>query len=432
MGLWMATALVVGNMIGTGVYLLPANLAPLGWNAVVGWAITLTGSACLALVFAELSAKLPTVGGPYAFAREAFGRPTAFAVAWSYWISLWVGNAAIAMGGISYLGFLVPGLRNHAGLQVMVAIALVWAFTAINGLGVRAAGRLQIIVAAIKLFPLVLVGALIVVMILMSNEPSATPIDAVPLSFTAMTSAATLTLWAMLGLESATVPSDHIRNPNRTIPVATVLGTGLTGLMYLLVCSGPMLLIPAATIASSSAPLSDFASLHLGSLAGRMVAATATLSALGALNGWILLQGEMPAALARDGVFPAWLGDTTSRGVPIKAHITSSLLLTGALALNAFRPVVKLFEFLILVATTASLVLFLACAAAALKLSMQGRVRQSTGFRLIALVGVIYSIWTLIGAGLEATGWGLALLAMGLPVYAVMSRRRRPDSSTLS
>ncbi|HWT52879.1 MAG TPA: amino acid permease, partial [Caulobacter sp.] len=145
LGLWMCAALVVGNMIGSGVFMLPASLAPYGWNAVIAWLLTIGGALCLAYVFARLAQAFPRAGGPFAYTEEAFGRPAGFLVAWSYWISVWVSNAALAIAAVSYLSVFLPALAKTPGLPAVVTVAVVWLATAVNCAGARSAGWTQVV-----------------------------------------------------------------------------------------------------------------------------------------------------------------------------------------------------------------------------------------------------------------------------------------------
>lgn len=425
LGFWMCTALVVGNIIGSGVFLLPTSLAPFGWNAVFGWILTIAGAICLAFVFAQLARAMPRGGGPYAYTLEAFGRAPAFAVAWSYWISLWVGNAAIAAAAISYLSVFFPAIGQIAGLPAVLTCAAVWLFTAINCRGVREAGAVQMVTTGLKLLPLLAVMVLAVLLLFQQGPRVLMPFHAADISVSGITAAATLTLWGMLGLESATVPADSVEDPERTIPAATLAGTILTGVIYLVVCSAVVLMVPSSIASVSNAPLADFVSLYWGTNARDVLALFAAISALGALNGWILLQGELPAAMARDGVFPRWLGKVSGRGTPVRAHLVSSALLTAIVCLNYQKSMAQLFTFIILLATSASLVMYLACALAALWLLYKGKMKGSPVFAVVAVLAGAYSVWTLIGAGLEAAGWGAVLLLAGLPVYWIMRPRQK-------
>ena len=419
MGLWMALALVMGSMIGSGVFLLPASLAPLGWNSVFGWAITVAGALCVATVFAHLCRALPKAGGPYAYTRAAFGDGAGFAIAWAYWISMWVGNAAIATGAVSYLSQLFPAV-GQPGISAAVTIAIVWLFTLINIGGTKLAGQVQVVWTIIKLLPLVAVIGLAAYVLATKGGSVITPFAPESISLSAISTATILTLWAMLGLETATVPADKVENPERNISRATLIGTGGAGLIYILVCSAVVLMLPAALTAASPAPFSLFVETYGGTQTGLAIAAFGAISALGALNGWVMVQGELPAAMARDGLFPAFLGRASANGTPRNAHLFTTSLLTVVILMNSSRSMAAMFEFLIILTTAIVLVMYLGCVAAAVMLIRKGQMQASAGFGVILALAALYSLWTIYGAGWEALGWGLALLLAGLPVFALM------------
>lgn len=422
LGLVMCTALVVGNMIGSGIFLLPATLAPYGWNSIFGWILTIAGGLLLAVVFAALSRNFPRAGGPYAFTQEAFGPMAGFLVAWSYWISIWVGNAAVATGAVSYLSVFFPSLSTTTGLHASVTIAVIWLLTAVNCRGAYLAGSVQLTTTLLKLLPLIAVIALAAIVIVGDGGASLAPFEAEKISLGPITAAATLTLWGLLGLESATVPAEKVKDPARTIPRATMFGMALTGVIYLLACSAIILLQPADEVAASSAPFADFVSRHWGENAGRWLALFAAISGFGALNGWILLQGELPYAMAKGGVFPAFLAKVSSRDTPVRAHVVSSALLTGVVTLNYAKNMTEMFTFVLLLSTTASLVMYLACSLAALKMKHEGRLQASSALIVIAGAAAVYSLWAIYGAGAEAVGWGAVLLLAGFPVYFIAKR----------
>ncbi len=413
----MATALVVGNMIGSGVYMLPASLAPYGWNVIPAWGITIAGSLAIAAVFAGLCRQMPQAGGPYVYVRAAFGKDVAFFIAWSYWISLFVGNGAIAVATVSYLSSFVPALASNALWSTAITILLVWTMTLINISGTRNAGWVQLVSTLLKILPLIAV--VIIAAIAAPQGGLSLPDPHRPeIGLAAITTAGTLTLWAFLGLESATVPAGKVSEPEKTIPRATFGGTAITGLIYLFACTAVILLLAPEAAARSAAPFADVIGRYWGANAAHIVAAFAMISALGALNGWILLQGEMPAAMAAGGVFPRGLASLAPNGVPVRAHILSSSLVTAILALNASKTTVSLFTFVALIATTAALVMYIVVAAAALRI---GGVK-----RWVAVTAGIYGLWALIGAGLEANVWGGLLLVLGLPVWFLMRQNRQP------
>lgn len=427
MGLWMALALVMGSMIGSGVFLLPASLAPLGWNSVLGWMITVAGALCIAAVFAQLSRAVPKAGGPYAYTRAAFGDGAGFAIAWAYWISMWVGNAAIATGAVSALSKIFPAV-GETGTSAAITVAIVWFFTLINIMGTKLAGQVQLVWTIIKLLPLVAVIGLAAWVLADSGAATVRPFIATEISLSAISTATILTLWAMLGLETATVPADKVTDPERTIARATLLGTGAAGLFYIVVVSAVVLMLPAALTAASPAPFADFVETYAGnSNAGLVIAAFAAISALGALNGWVLCQGELPAAMARDGLFPAFLGKAAPNGAPRNAHLFTTVLLTIVILMNSSRSMAAMFEFLIILTTSIVLVMYLGSTAAAFQLWRKGALQAPPIFPLIMVLAALYALWTIYGAGWEALGWGLALLIAGLPIFALvrLSKQRR-------
>lgn len=421
-GFWVCLALVIGNMIGSGVFLLPAALAPFGWNGVAGWVVTTAGALCLAVTFGRLARAFPKAGGPYAYAREAFGPLVGFVVAWSYWISMWVGNVAIATGVIAPLSTVFPGV---APFSVLFTLALVWGLTAINCFGARTVGNIQLVTTILKFLPLVAVVILAALVIGGDGGASPPPWRGEDIRLTGeggIAAAAAITLWAFLGLESATIPAERVERPERDIPRATLTGTAIAGAIYLFACSAVALLMPAGEIAQSGAPMADFVARYWGAAAGTAIALFAAVSAFGALNGWILMQGELPWAMAKDGVFPAWLAKLSPRGTPVRAHVVASLLLTAVLAINQARSMTELFQFLILLATSASLVAYLVCALAALRLSKREGIEAGGLLVAIFVAAALFSVWAIWGAGGEAAAWGAVLLLSGAPVYWLTRR----------
>ncbi|MGI9627451.1 MAG: amino acid permease, partial [Longimicrobiales bacterium] len=353
-GFWTCFALVVGNMVGAGVYLLPSSLAAIGPISVLGWVLTGLGGMSLAYVFAGLARARPAEGGPYAYTRMGLGDFTGFLVAWGYWISVWVGNAAISIAFVGYLTPLLPGAFGTQTATAVLAISAIWILTAVNLRGIQAAGRLQIVTTALKVIPLIAVGTLGLLYIDLGNltpvNPSGRP------AVSAVTASAALALWALLGLETATVPADNVADPQRTIPKATMLGTGFAAVFYLLSTVAIMGVIPSATLAESSAPYADAAAAMWGSTARMLVSVGAAIAGFGVLNGWILISAQIPYAAARDGLFPARFLAMSKRGVPVFGLLLSSVLTTALVATNFTRGLVGLFTFSVLLATLTALI----------------------------------------------------------------------------
>jgi APA family basic amino acid/polyamine antiporter len=420
LGFWACTALIIGNCIGSGVFLLPAALAPFGANNLPAWLFTAAGAMALALVFASLSHAYPKAGGPYAYAHAAFGPFAAFIVAWGYWISIWVGNAAIATGTVSYLVPLLPSLGRLPAAAASVTLLMLWSLTGVNAYGIRASARVQGITTILKVLPLVAVA-----MLGLWLHPGGAAAHE-PWSLGGTTAAATLALWTLLGLESATIPAGKVHDPGRTIPRATLAGTLATAALCGLACCTVLLLLPPSLAAQSNAPFVDVARRFWGGWAGDVMALMAAISGFGALNGWVLLQGELPQAMARDGVFPRIFATESARGTPAFALTFSSLLVSVLILANYHKSMVKVFTFMILLSTTACLVMYAVCSLALLRLQWTGRLgparRHTLPLALAGMAAALYSFWAIAGAGPEALSWGCVLLALGAPVYWLVRR----------
>lgn len=413
LGFWALLALVIGNMIGSGIYLLPATLAPLGWNQMIGWLITIVGALSLALVFAGLAARVPKAGGPYAYADAAFGPLAGFVAAWAYWVMTWVGNGAIAIAVISNLSLIFPAIGQTPGLPAMLAVACIWLLTLVNISGVRSAGRVQEVTTLLKVIPL-LALILLAIWFAFSGAPRA-PDPGVPLTGDNIALAVGLTFWAFLGLESGTVPADKVENPERNVPRATMIGIAIAGLIYLGISLSFAFYMPVDEAAASPAPVADFLGKTFGTGIAAAVALFAAISAFGTLNGWILVQGEMPWAMARGGVFPAWFAKESARGTPLRGHLISSALLTVMVLLNMQKGMGKLFEFIGSVSISAGLVAYLLSALAAIKL-----VPGSPRTLVAALIAVGFTLWAEWGLGLNVIQYGALLLGAGLLLYPLV------------
>ena len=422
-GLAAATALVVGNQLGVGVFTLPAALAPYGWNAVFGWAASIAGALALAHVFGRLAVAVPGSGGPYPYTCAAFGERAGFVVAWSYWMNLWVGNAAVPVACVGFLAVFWPSLGEDRRLATGVAVAFVWMLTLINLRGVGAVGRVAVGTTAVKLVPLAAAAALGVWVLARHGAAALTPAP-VPISAHGIAASALLALFALLGMESASVPGGKVRDPGRTIPRAALWGTALSAFVSFAVASAVMLMADARAVAASPAPIADFAARWIGGGWAKPLAAFAVVAGLGSLSGWVLLQGEVPAAMARAGVLPRALARVDARGTPVTAHLVSSSLLSAVLLMNASASMIGVFAFIVQLSVLASLLTYAVCSAAAIRLRAGGR-----GFTVVALFAAAYAGWALTGADAKSLEWFAALMLVGLPVYALM-RWRSPDGAT--
>jgi APA family basic amino acid/polyamine antiporter len=413
----MAVALVMGNMIGSGVFLLPASLAAFGGLSLVGWVVSAAGATCLALVFARLARIDPAAGGPYAYTRRAFGDLPAFLVAWGYSVSVWSSMAALAVAGVGYLDPFFPTIVRTPILAASLAIGMLWLLTLINIAGVRRAGQVQVLTTMLKILPLAVVG----IGGLFFFAPAHFAVNATSFSDGAgqVTQVATLTLWAFLGLECATIPAGNIANPERTIPRATLVGTLLAAAIYIVSTVGVMSLVPPALLATTTAPFADGARALFGNTAAALVALGAAISCFGALNGWTLISGQLPLAVARDGLFPQVFTRVTPHGTPVAGMLIGGTLATALIAMNHTRSLVELFTFMILLSTLSTLVPYVFCALASFRIG-----HMAAPAKAIAGLAFAYGLWAIGGAGAETVYWGFLLLIAGLPVFVWVTRGR--------
>lgn len=423
LGLAMVTSLVVGNMVGSGVFLLPASLAPYGGASLVGWLVTTAGSILLGLVFARLARRLPAAGGPYAYTHQAFGEFAGFLVGWGYWISCWSAVSAIAVAMTGYLGDLAPALTRTPAAAAGTAISAIVLLTAVNIAGVRQSGWVQLATTILKVLPLVAVALFGLPRLVPANFAPFNPTDGS--AFGAVQACVALTLWAFLGLESGTVPAGDVRDAARTIPRATVLGVVIASLLYVAATVAVMGMVPREVLASSSAPFAEAARTLWGPHAGTLVAAGAFISCFGALNGWILVASQVPAAIARRRLFPAFFARLSGRGTPALGLALSGVLSSILVAANFTKGLVGMFTAMILLSTLASLIPYTFCTMAEALLSVRERLagtRAAVGGALtLSALAFVYAMIATAGSGQETVYWGFLTLLAGIPVYVVIT-----------
>ncbi len=419
-GLVTVTTLVLGNMIGSGVFLLPASLAPYGAYSLAGWLVSACGALLLASVFFRLAKRAPRAGGPYAYSREAFGDCVGFLVAWMYWVALVGGIAAIAVAFASYLSALFPVIGTRPLFGALTALAAIWVLTLVNIAGVRSAGNVQIITTVLKLLPLLALAVFGFAHFdpqLMAPGPQAgAPLHAISLSVAA-------TLFAFIGVECATIPAAHVRNPEKTIPRAALLGTAIAAAVYIACTTAVMGLLPEAVLAHSQAPFADAGRLLWGHWAGWLIAGVAAISCFGAVNGWTLIAGQFPQAVARDGLFPAVFARDSRYGTPAPALLISALINSLLVLANFSHGMVALFTFIVLLTTLSTVVAYLFCAMADIVLAHRSGKPVPLRDTVFACAAFAFAVWAALGAGQEAVYWNFALLIIGIPLYVWQTRR---------
>jgi APA family basic amino acid/polyamine antiporter len=331
-GLPVAIALIVGSIIGVGIFNLPTSLASFGPISLVSMVLTTIGALSLAMLFAALSRRLPADGGPYAYARVAFGNAFGFANAWSYWITAWAGNAAIAVGWVLYVEEFVNKDHNSAVSALLVLVGL-WLPALINLSGVKNMGAVQVVTTVVKFAALAFMA---VVGIFFVDRANYSPFNVSGESaLAAIGGGMAIALFSYLGVETATVAAAKVKDPDRNIPRATILGTLATAAVYLLSLTVVFGILPTAQLSTATAPFSDAVNaIFGGTWAGKVMAVAVIISGFGALNGWTMICAEMPMAASKDGIFPERFKKLSGRGVPAFGIIASTVLASIAMLVN--------------------------------------------------------------------------------------------------
>lgn len=424
LGLWTSTSLVVGNMIGAGVFLMPAAMASFGSIGLLGWVFSAIGSFFLAKVFSNLSKLMPhATGGPYAYTRSGLGDFAGFLVAWGYFLAVSCANAAITISFVSAMSTFFPVLASSSVISISTGLCTIWLLTYINTRGVVAGGKVQLITTILKVLPLLLVAIGGLFFIQFENfspfNGSNTTI------YGALTATATMTMFAFIGIESATVPSGSVANPEKTIPRATLLGLMIATLVYILGSVSVMGIIPSKALQHSVTPFADAAVVIYGSSARYWVSAGIAIAAFGSLNGWTLLQGQVPFAIANDKLFPAIFTRQNKKGVPYVGILVSSVMVSIFMSMNYTKGLVEQFRFLLLLSLLSILIPYLLSAAAYLIIRIkQKQTLGLTGAVILAILAFSYALWTIAGTGKDAVYYGFLLLMGGIPFYVWLAYKK--------
>jgi basic amino acid/polyamine antiporter, APA family len=430
LGLPAATALVIGNIVGTGVFLLPRSLAAIGTVSILAMGLVTVGAIALALVFGRLGARIPAGGGPYAYARDAFGEFVGFWNAWSFWLTAWLGNAAIATAWVGYVDYFLKWDTTTG--KITIALVGLWIPALINLTGVRNMGAFQLLTTVLKFVPLIFVGVVGLFYIKAANFG---PFNATSSSVIgAISLAGALALFIYSGVESVTVAAARIQNPERNIGRASLYGVLACAAMYMFSTVAIFGTVPHDRLKTSSAPFADaINNMFGGSIGGGLMAACAIVSGIGALNGWTMLVAEMPMAAARDGLFPQFFARTTKRNAPV-AGIVIGTALTSLVAVYSYLGSGDGFDKILLIATFTTVIPYFFSACAQL-FWLVTRGRAVTGTRLVrdlalTLVALLFTFWMIYGAGNDDTLgkdtllFGMLMLLVGVPVYIWVKARR--------
>lgn len=413
-----AIALIVGNMVGTSAYTLPALLAretgPLG---VLAWVVTAAGYLFVALVYASLGTRYPETGGPYVFARETLGEFAGFQSMWAYWFSAVVGNAGIVTGVVGYMEGFSPTLAESETYRFFLAQALLWGLCLVNVLGIRISARIQITVLFLNVVPLLLFS---IVALFYFDAANLTPFA--PRGWGSLVTGVALIVWAYSGIESATVPAEEVRGPPQTIRRATMLGYLVGTAAFLVGATAVAGAVPNAELAISARPVALAAERTVGAVPAMIISVAAIVAGLGTLNGWILMSGRIPVSAARDGIFfPALARLHPRYGTPYVSLIVATIIGSLSLGLYFTDTTLGVFDTIVQLSVLTTLLAHLYTAAA--EWMLRRRDAMSPGAprpwrqQLVAIVAFAFVLWSMYGIGAGITRWAFLVILAGIPLY---------------
>ena len=409
-------SLVVGNMIGAGIFMLPVSLSVYGSISIFGWLISGFMALILANIFKRLSIKYPGESGPFYYTEKSFGEFVGFFVIWGYWISILLVNASLAIAITSYSTIFISDLENTK-FSLPFAITIIFFIGFLNLRGIKKVGKFQFITSILKVLPLLLT---IFISFFVFDLSNFTPINiSQETNLEAITITTALTFFAFLGIESATIPADKIKNPEKNIPKATIIGTTLTLFIYLFSSIAIFGIMNPSDIAVSNAPYADAIGIVLGDYGKIIIAIFAIISGVGCLNGWTLLQIEIPKNLSEKRLLGTFFSETNSNGVPYKGVIASTIIVCILIGINYSKDLSNLFTYLILTSTFCTLILYFFISLSEIIIVFQKKKNFSSNYKslLSGITAFIFSIWMIVGVGYESIISGVILLSLSLPIY---------------
>lgn len=421
LGFWQLVALVVGNLVGSGVLMLPASLVPYGGIvSVTGWIIASLGAISLSLVFCHLCTKHPRTGGPHVYVEDAFGKIPGFFIAWVYWMLAWIGYAALVVAVLGCITTITGPLEKTLVLAIEVGIIVL--FTAINLKQVAFAGKVELILTVVKVLPIIILPIMALPSIktdlLFTNPTSEHTIPA------ALSIVVLRMLFAFMGFETGTVPCDEVENPRVNIPKATVIGTIIAASIYMIGTITIFGCVPKETLINSQAPYADLAASIFGGDWKIFIAIAGALCALGALNGWMLVGGRIAYGAAVDGIFPKIFTKTAGCGSPKTAIIISSACAVPFLMLSLSDNLVHQFNFVVDISVSLVLIVYLICVLAFIKFLNDNK-ESRIHMWVLALVAASFCMWALSAISVKMTLYSLTAFVIGLPMYVWMQNQKK-------
>lgn len=421
-GFWSVFALVTGSQIGTGVFILPASLAPFGFYSLAGWIISGCGAIALSLVFASLCSKFPQTGGPHVYVKKAFGPSAAFFTGWTYWVISWISSTAVVITAISYLAPVISS--SSYDLYLILEILLLFTITGLNLLGLKAAGKVEVILTLLKFVPLLLISVAalyffnkshFILDVKMSTMTNSQLLGQVTL----------LTLWGFIGLESATTAAGNVENPSVIIPKAIILGTLSVVLVYLLSSLAIMGIIPGPELALSKAPYVEAAQRIFGGNWHILISLIASIVCIGTLNAWMIASGQIALGLAEDKLMPDFFARKNQNNAPYGGIIVSCFGILPLLILTSNETISEQITSIIDFSVTAFLFVYLICSISFIKLLWGSQSNFKMFQYIFGFISIGFCLWVIYETALQTVLIASFFVISGVPVYIFWYRKSK-------
>lgn len=409
LGPWMTLSLVIGSIIGTGIFLLPVSLAPLGASVPIGWLVS--GIGVMAIAYCASRIVSPEGGGLQSYIEKELGLTVGFLVTWMTWCATWIGTPAVGLAVATSFARIFPALGGH---DLLIAFGSMLAILALNLRGVRVVGEFTLVTVLIRLFPLLAV--ITIAALLYAQGQPVQAIDQPPATLGNVATAAALCLFALTGFEFALSPVGKIRDPERNLVRGLLIGVGLVAIIYLATTVSLSLIVPNSEIAKSSAPFANAIAAHWGEGAALAAAGAIAISAIGALIPATLAVGETLYSMALRHDVPRAFTSTNRFNAPYLALIVGVGLSSSLLLLKS-SGTAELFTFITLLASDAVLYLY---AAATIAAAIKDRKTTTT---IAATIGIAFVVFAFYGSGGKSFMMSFGLVATGVVVHLIKRAR---------
>lgn len=424
MSLMQLTVLVAVNMMGSGIIMLPANMAQVGAISLLSWGVTAIGSMAIAYGFAQAGVFNTRAGGMAAYAEDAYGRDGYFLVFFLYFLSLAIGNVAIAISAVGYLAAFIPWLQSTPIATCIGVIALIWLTTVANFGGPSVTGKIGSITVWGVIIPVA--GLSIIGWFWFSSATFKEAWNPGGLSLGAgMGSSIALTLWAFLGMESAAQNSDAVENPKRNVPLACMFGTLGAAVVYILSTTVIQGIMPNKVLAASTGPFADAYAQMFNPTVGTIIRALAILACLGSLLGWQFTIAQTAKTAAAERLFPAFFAKTNSLLAPVTGMIVMGVVQT-LLALSTISPTLsEQFSALVNLAVVTNVIPYIIALSALMVIMRKANVPQNIYRRntFVAVVGMLYSTYAIYASGKDAVLGGTLVMALTFVIFGFLATR---------